>query len=282
MSTELVRALLLGVLQGLTEFLPISSSGHLVVVPALLAWELPSLLFTITVHLGTLLALVLVYVQDLLHIARSLWQTVRWRRLADYAARDGLYVLVASIPAGVAGVVLQPFVAATMSQPRVAAAGLCCTGLLLGGSEMWARWRERERYIEEMTLGQAWIMGLGQALALLPGISRSGATMAAGRAQGLDRAGVARFSFLLGIPLMCGAGLLEILTLEDPRVLLQEQVGLPLLVGFGASALSGMVAIKALLRLVRKHSLFPFAVYCVAVGGAMWWWFLPASGGPPL
>ncbi len=274
MSAEWVQALLLGLLQGLTEFLPISSSGHLVVVPALLAWAPPSLLFAVTVHMGTLLALVLVYSRDMLHILRSLWQTVRRRRLADYAARDGIFILVASIPAGVAGVMLQPYIAATLSQPRVAAIGLCCTGLLLGGSELWARWREQERYMEELTLGQAVIMGVGQALALLPGISRSGATMAAGRAQGLDREGVARFSFLLGVPIMLGAGLLEFLTLEDPRGLLQEQAGLPLLAGFVASVLAGTVAIKTLLRIVRRHSLYPFAVYCVAVGGATLW-FLP-------
>ncbi len=271
MPSELIQAFWLGLLQGLTEFLPVSSSGHLVLLPALLAWEPPSLQFAVMVHMGTLLALILVYVQDLLHMVRSLWRTVRWQRLADYAARDSLYILVASVPAGVAGVVLQPYITAAMDQPRMAAMGLCGTGVLLGGSELWARWRERELYMEEMSLRQAVVMGLGQALALWPGVSRSGAAMAAGRSQGLPRDGVARFSFLLGVPVMLGAGVWELVAQEESRMLLQGQMGLPLLVGFVTSFLAGFAAIRLLLRFVRRHSLYLFALYCLSVGlGVLW------------
>ncbi len=266
MSSELFQAFVMGLVQGLTEFLPISSSGHLVILPSLLAWEPPSLLFAITVHLGTLMALVLAYSQDLLTMAKSVWRTLRWRRMADYAARDGFFILTASIPAAATGVVLQPYMENLLNQPRIAAAGLCGTGLLLGGSEFLARWRERELYIEEMSLWQALIMGLGQTLALLPGISRSGATMAAGRIQGLNRTGVVRFSFLLGVPIMLGAGMWEIVTLEDPIRLMQSKAGLTLLVGFVTSALSGLAAIKMLLRFVRRYSLSLFALYCVVAG----------------
>ncbi len=263
---ELYQALVLGILQGLTEFLPISSSGHLVILPTLLQWSPPSLLTAMVVHLGTLLSVVWVFRRNLQGMARDMWRTLAHRRWASYQAREGYFICLAAIPVVAAGYYLQPFLATAMSSPVTAAYGLCITALLLGGSELIAHWRAQYRYMEEMTWLHAVWMGLGQALALVPGISRSGATIAMGHAQSLERPGVARFSFLMGLPIMLGAGLLEF-----RRVLADPTLGLatlswPLAVSFLASALTGVLTIRFLMHFVRRHSLMPFAGYCLMLG----------------
>lgn len=275
MATELFRALCLGLLQGLTEFLPVSSSGHLVLLPALLGWPSSTLLFAIVVHWGTLTALIAVYAGDIRRMITGLWRSVRLGRWADYSGRDGAFIILATLPAGLGGILLKPVIEDAMERPLWAGAGLLITALLLAGGEVLAARRGRYRYAEEMTLGNALQMGVGQALALLPGISRSGAVMAFGRMQGLERPGVARFAFLLGIPAIAAAGVWELISLEDPLDLLWGQEGMALLVGFLASAGAGFLAIKGLLRFVRRYSFVPFALYCLAVGGYTLYRFWP-------
>ena len=266
------QALVLGMVQGLTEFLPISSSGHLVLVPALLGWDAPSLSFAVALHWGTLLAVLWAFRRDLKRMARDMGRSARRRRMVSYEARDGFFLLVASLPAAGAGSVLRPWLTEAMDGPFLAALGLCVTAMLLGGCELVGRCRERRRYIEEMTWLDALLMGLGQALALAPGISRSGATMAVGRMRLLDRPGAARFSFLMGIPVMLGAGFLETLISWQDGAWRNGFLDANVWIGVAASALCGLAAIKVLLGYVRRRSFMPFALYCLAVGLLALYW----------
>lgn len=268
-APEMVQSLVLGILQGLTEFLPMSSSGHLVILPSLLGWPQPSLQAAVVVHMGTLLSIIWTFRQDLLGMAQEMWRTIPHRRWYSYRAREGYFICLATIPAAAAGYFLRPLLASAISSPATAAYGLLLTAFLLGGSEIYARLRERSRYIEEISWIDGLLMGLGQALALLPGVSRSGSTMAVGRARGLDRPGVARFSFLMSIPVMLGAGMLEISNISTESVSSLTAQGLPLVVSFAASGVSGLLAIRFFMNFVKRHSLLPFAVYCMALGIAM-------------
>lgn len=268
-APELVRALVLGILQGLTEFLPISSSGHLVFLPALLGWPQPTILMAVVVHMGTLLSVVWTFRQDLKAIVQEMWKTIPQRRWTSYQAREGYFICLATVPAALSGYFLQPLMTAAMSSPLTAAYGLFVTAILLGGSEIYAYWRERNRYIEEISWLDVLLMGLGQALALMPGISRSGATMAMGRARGLDRPGIARFSFLMGLPVMLGAGMLELSSALTEGNLALPSVALPLGVSFVASAASGLLAIRLFMNFVKHRGLLPFAFYCLVLGLAL-------------
>ena len=273
------QALVLGMVQGVTEFLPISSSGHLVIVPALLRWDAPSLSFAVALHWGTLLSVLWAFRRDLKRMAQDMGRSARLRRLVSYEARDGFFLLLASLPAAGVGYGLRPWLAEAMDGPFFAALGLCATALLLGGSELVGRWRERRRYIEEMTWWDALLMGLGQALALAPGISRSGATMAMGRLRLLDRPGAARFSFLMGIPVMLGAGFLETLVSWQDGAWHNGFLDANAWIGVAASALCGLAAIKVLLGYVRRRSFMPFALYCLAVGLGLALYWMPQGLG---
>ncbi len=255
------QALFLGILQGLTEFLPVSSSGHLVIVPWLLGWDQASLTFDTMVHWGTLLAVVIYFRQDILLYVRSAWESIRRRSLDVPHARVAWAIAVGSIPAALAGLLLQDTFENLFHAPRKAAAFLLVTAVLLIVSELIGR---RTRALEEVGLVDGFLIGVGQALAITPGISRSGATIATGLARGLERDAAARFSFLLGLPIIFGAGLMQ---LKDIAVgSAPESTGI-LAMGFLAAAISGYLAIHSLLRFVRNHSLYVFALYCAALGG---------------
>ncbi len=263
---ELYQSLILGLVQGLTEFLPVSSSGHLVILPTLLEWPQPTLLSAVVVHLGTLFSVCWVFRRDLREMAQDMLRTLVAKRWASYGAREGYFICLSAIPAAVAGVYLRPLLAIAMSSPLTAAYGLCTTAFLLFGGELVAHLRGRYRYFEEQNWLDALLMGMGQALALVPGISRSGATMAVGRALTLERPGVARFSFLMGIPIMVGAGLLELRDTLATGSFEWAAIGFPLVISFLASTLSGILAVRFLMSFVRKRGLLPFAVYCLALG----------------
>jgi undecaprenyl-diphosphatase len=263
---EIIKAIVLGLVQGLTEFIPVSSSAHLVIVPWLLGWETQSLLFDTVLHWGTLLAIIAVFWRDLWAILIATLGSLARRSLADANARLGWYIVVGSIPAVVAGIFFNDFFEALFSSPLAVGFFLLFTAAILAGSEQLAKREESKDDLTTMHWRQAILIGLAQAVALAPGISRSGSTMAAGLATGLRRAEAARFSFLLGSPIFFGAALLQLI--EAMKVSPSEVIAhVPeLLIGMVVSAIVGYLAIRALLAYLRNHGLYIFSIYCLLVG----------------
>ena len=256
------HALLLGLLQGATEFLPVSSSGHLVLVPWLLGWQPPGVFFDAVLHLGTLVAVLLYFRRDLLALAGAWLRTLRRRRVETGSERLAWLLVLATIPAALAGVLLEDWFGAMFSSPLLVSVLLLVTGVLLFFAERLGCGRRRA---EEAGVADALVVGIAQALAIAPGISRSGATMSGGLLRGLTRPEAARFSFLLAIPVVAAAGLLSLAkTVADSGV---SEIVLALL-GAAAAAVAGLAAIHWLLRYVRAHSLYLFSYYCWLFGGA--------------
>ncbi len=260
-----IQALVLGIIQGLTEFLPISSSAHLVIAPYLLGWTFPEqqvLPFDVLVQLGTLLAVIVFFWSDLWGIVKAfIGGLVRLKPFEDPLARQGWLLILASIPAGLAGLLLKKMVDQAFQSVVATGLFLLATALILTAAE-WAG--KHSRSLESLGWVDAVLMGVGQALAIFPGISRSGTTMAGGLVRNLDRTAAARFSFLMSIPVMLAAGVLEI---KDVLVIPGLSSMLPMIgVGFVAAAVVGYFSIRWLLRFVTTHSLRPFAVYCTGLG----------------
>lgn len=239
-----------GLIQGLSEFLPISSSGHLVLVPAVLGQEGPDLATSAVLHLGTLLAVLVYFRTDLRRMLRF---DAEGRRLVGLVA-------IGTVPAAVLGLTLESFFDEINQRPKMVAIALFLTGLVLMATRFLERGR---RPMEEGRPVDAVAVGLGQALALIPGVSRSGATIATGLARGFDRVEAARYSFLLGIPAIAGGGLLSFADLAS------SDAGIPpeTWVGMAVAAVSGYAAIAVLLRLLGRVGLAPFGAYCVLAGG---------------
>jgi undecaprenyl-diphosphatase len=263
-----VQALILGAVQGATEFLPVSSSGHLVLVPWLLGWPAPDLAFGAVAHWGTAAAVVVYFWDEVWGIARALalWlvRVVRSRgaQLALIApqARLGLLVALGSVPAAVLGYLFEGFFEEMFSQPVPAAAFLLLTALLLGLAESIGK---RQRVLADLKWPDAVLVGLAQAAAILPGVSRSGATIAAGLGTGLQRDAAATFSFLLSVPIVLGAGLFEVLALLPAA---STHTAASLAAGFVASLVVGYGAIRLLMLQVQRGRLYPYAAYCAMAG----------------
>lgn len=252
----------MGIVQGASEFLPVSSSGHLVLVPWLLQWEDPGLAFDTTLHLGTLLAVVAVFWRELCALVVGLVASVRERSLSDDPVRKTAWLLlVATVPAAFTGFLFEDFFESLFARPLWVGFLLLGTGSLLAFSERRSR---KASELAKMSWLDALFVGLGQALAIAPGISRSGATISVGLCRGLRREAAARFSFLLSVPVILGAGLFRVMKLPD------MPSGTPsaetLLVGLVAAAISGFLSIRFLLSYLRTRRLYPFAVYCWVAG----------------
>jgi undecaprenyl-diphosphatase len=255
------QALVMGIVQGLTEFLPVSSSGHLIVVPFLLGWRDPfitSLEFSVMLHLGTLVALLTYFRADWLRLVPAGLATLRDRSFRDDPERRLAWLLAAStIPALIVGFLFNDLI-----EERFRQVGLVALMLVVGGAILWLAERNgsRSRAIGALTFPVAIGIGAAQALALIPGISRSGISISAGLFAGLDRESAARFSFLMATPVTALAG-----AYETRKVLVGEsgvQVSLlPLVVGLVASMIAGFVAIAILLRFLRSHPTHIFVVY---------------------
>ncbi len=258
---DILQAILLGLLQGITEFIPISSSGHLVLVPWLLGWESPGLVFDTVVHWGTLVAVLAYFWRDWLALITAwLRGLLRWD-WGDPLARLMWLLIVGTIPAVVLGFLLEDFFESLFSEPVWVSIFLLVTAGLLALSE---RLGSRTRGLDELGWPDAAVIGLGQAMAIAPGISRSGATIATGLFRGLERPAAARFSFLLSAPIIFGAGLLQLVDLvSTPNA--QAQVP-ALLAGFLAAAIGGYLCIWGLLRYLQRGQLYPFAIYCAGMG----------------
>jgi undecaprenyl-diphosphatase len=255
---DLVRAIVLGVVQGLTEFLPISSSGHLILVPALFDWPDQGLAFDVGLHVGTLLALLVYFWRDWWQMAASGLGDLRYHglRLREYAFPSRLLLLIAlgSVPAAVVGFALSGWIEENVRQPWLVAIMLACFGFVMLYADRTAR---RTRGVEGIGVRDALFVGVAQACALIPGVSRSGATISAGLLAGLRRDDAARFAFLLGTPAFVGAALLKANDLIGESSVDTGEM----LVGMAVSALVGLAAIHFLLRFLRTRTLVPFVCY---------------------
>jgi undecaprenyl-diphosphatase len=246
-----LHAIILGIVQGLTEFLPVSSSAHLVIVPWLLRWKDPGLAFDIALHLGTLVALLIFYWRSWLNMAVSLVSNdPSDRRLL-------LMLIVASVPGAIIGVLLEKQAENAFRSPWIIAIMLALMGFALW---FFDRVGSQRRTMHEINLLDAILIGLSQAIEIIPGVSRSGATITMARILGVERADAANFSFLMATPIIAGAGLLE------ARRIFHIGLGSNLLAGFIAATIFGLLAIAGLIRFVRTRTYGLFAWYRIALG----------------
>lgn len=253
---SLIQALILGIIQGLSEFLPISSDGHLVLFPFMFGWNEPSLAFIVSTHIGTLAALLWVFRARILEILRAVVGS--GGREPD--RRLAWLIVIGTVPGAVIGAIFSSQVESAVERPVVAALLLGVTGWALLAAETKFEEHEGEpRTEEQITRVDAGLIGLAQASAILPGISRSGTTIAMGLFRGINREDAARFSFLLAIPITIGAIIFEIPDMLDEGT---SGNGGAMAIGIIAAAITGVVAIKAMLALVRRRGLRPFGVYC--------------------
>jgi undecaprenyl-diphosphatase len=261
-----VQAIVLAIVQGLSEFLPISSSGHLILIPHLFGWPDQGLAFDVAVHVGTLLALLAYFRRQLRTMATAWLESLTGRRrTAD--SRLAWQVLVGTIPVGIAGLLGGDFIEEHFRNPLFVAGTLSFFGILMYVADRLGRGTQDEFSV---TWPQALAIGCAQALALMPGTSRSGITMTAGRALGLTRPGAARFSFLLAIPGIGAAGAYEGLNLLNSTVAVDWQ---PMLVGVVFAGLSGIACIHFLIRFIERIGFLPFTIYRLLIAALIVWHF---------
>jgi undecaprenyl-diphosphatase len=265
---DTIEAIILGIVQGITEFLPISSSAHIIVVPWLFGWGEPGLSFNVAVHMGTLAAVLLFFRKDILGMALALPRgVVTGKPLADPMSRLALIILAGSIPAGLIGFTLGDRIEALFHDGggngafAVIASMLIIVGLLMLLVE---RKLPQHREFGKIGWRDGILVGVAQAVALIPGTSRSGATITAGMILGLRKEVAARFSFLLGIPAVTGAGMLEVSRLMDRGLTADER--LPFIFGTITAAVIGYASIAFLLRFLQTNSVLVFTVYRIALG----------------
>lgn len=254
------QAIVLGAVQGLTEFVPISSSGHLVLVPRALGWDDPGLAFDVLLHAASLIALLIYFSGDLIDLVRGTFS-------GDPASRRlMIYLAIGTIPAGLAGLLLGDFFEESFKDARPAAVQLGITAVILVGAELALRYHQKRtarsghelRTVQDVNLTDALVIGTAQAISILPGISRSGSTIGAGLALSFDRDDAARFAFLLAIPALIGAMVVEIPDLRDTSLGMSAAIG-----GFVSSLLFSYAAVWGLIRYLKRNTLYPFAAYCV-------------------
>ena len=265
----IIQALVMGIVQGLTEFLPVSSSGHLIIVPWVFGWDdafITSLAFSVMLHLGTLIALLIYFRADWLRLIPAGLATIRDRSFRGDPDRKLAWLLVAAtVPAATVGFLFNDFF-----ETQVRQIGLVVVTLVIGGVILWIADRvgDRTKAVGDLTFPIAAGIGAAQALALIPGISRSGVSISAGRFAGLDREAAARFAFLMATPITAGAVLFE------GRKLVTGEAGVdvaiaPLLVGLVSSLVAGLLAIRFMLSYLRTRSLSIFVWYRFALAAVV-------------
>jgi undecaprenyl-diphosphatase len=247
-SSSGFEAIVLGAVQGLAEFLPVSSSAHLIIVPWLLKWNDPGLVFDVALHMGTLVALLVYYWREWALMIASIFNGDRERR------RLLMMLFVASVPGALIGVLFEKQAESNFRSPLLIAIALAALGIALWYFD---RSAPQTRKISEITFSDALLIGLSQAFAIIPGVSRSGSTITTARLLRLERADAANFSFLMATPIIAGAGLYE------GRHLIHEGMTGNVVAGFVAAAIFGLIAIAALIRYVRTRTYQPFAWYRV-------------------
>jgi undecaprenyl-diphosphatase len=256
-----LQAIALGIIQGLSEFLPISSSAHLALAPWLFGWEDPGLAFDVALHFGTLLALLWYFRMEWLALVRAAFSILTTGRVETPEKRRVIYLIIATIPGAIGGYLLQSRAESAFRSPQLIAFALIAMGIVLWLVDKLV---DQARVLGEMRWIDAILIGLSQVIALIPGVSRSGSTITAGRGLRFDREAAAEFSFLMSGPIIAAA-----IIVEAPKALAQGGLTNEIMSGVLASAISGWLAISILMRYVSKHSYGIFAFYRVALGIAV-------------
>jgi undecaprenyl-diphosphatase len=271
---NLFQALVLGLVQGATEYIPVSSSAHLVLVPWFLGWPDASFAFEVLVQWGTLVGVFVFFWQDLVDIIKNVIQgLLQGKLLATFEAKLGWLVVAATMPAVILGWFFKDYFEATYDSPALVGGFLILTALLLVVAERFGPpiipspvnggEKRGGKELEQLGWLDAIIIGFWQAAAMLPGVSRSGATIGGAVLRGFNRTAAARFSFLMSIPALLGAGVVALKDLLEAGTLTAELPAIS--VGFVAAAVSGYLCIRWLLHYLQRHSLYIFAAYCAAV-----------------
>ena len=256
-----LQAIALGIIQGLSEFLPISSSAHLTLAPWLFGWEDPGLAFDVALHFGTLLAVLWYFRMEWLNLIKAAFGIATTGRAETPEKRKVIYLIVATIPGAIGGYLLQSRAESAFRSPQIIAVALIVMGIIL-----WAvdKAVDQRRILGEMRWVDALLIGLSQVIALIPGVSRSGSTITTARGLRFDRESAAEFSFLMSMPIIAAA-----VVLEGPKALHEGGLTNDLMSGVVASAISGWLAISLLMRYVSRHSYGVFAFYRIALGIAV-------------
>lgn len=258
--------MILGLIQGLTEFLPISSSAHLSLAPFLFGWRDPGLAFDVALHFGTLLAVLWFFRKEWIKLVRAAWEIVSTRRVGSVEQKRVIFLILATIPGAIGGLLLEERAETVFRAPALTAMALIVMGIIL-----WAvdRFSPEARAMHRMRWFDALLIGTAQVVALVPGVSRSGSTITTGRALHFDRQTAAIFSFLMSMPITAAA-----IVLKAPDVVREGGVGMQVVVGVVAAGVSSWLAIAVLLRYVSRHSYGVFALYRLLLGavvlGILW------------
>lgn len=274
-AMQLLQAAVLGVVQGLTEFLPVSSSGHLILVRELLGWELLAdahwnTIFDVSVHAGTFAGLLVYFWRDIVRLVGAFFSTFRHGIAGAADRRLAWIIVIATIPAALAGLLGAGVIEAQVREaPMIVAALLILFGLILWAAERRGR---KARALSATGWADGMLIGLAQALSLAPGVSRSGITMTVGLARGMTRDTAARFSFLLSIPIIGGAALYGLHGAVTDLSSLPEGAASIFAVGFSSAAASGYLCIRFFLRYLQRHAFAPFVIYRIAAGGLLLVW----------
>jgi len=270
---SIIEAIVLGLVQGLTEFIPVSSTAHLEIVPTLMGWGDPGAAFSAVIQIGTLLAAIIYFFRDIVRLMAGFFRGLATRRpLADVDSREAWLVIIGTVPIVILGLLLKKHIESTFRSLWVVSTMVIVVAVLLLIAEIYAK-RRKLKDFDSMTVGDGVAIGLGQCLALIPGSSRSGSTIMTALFRGIDRPTAARYSFLLSIPAVGGAALLELL--KERHALAQSgwtQVIVAIVVAF----ISGYASIWFLIRYLRTHTTNVFIYYRFALGALMF--ALLASG----
>ncbi len=268
---NLLQAVLMGIVQGLSEFLPISSSAHLVFTSnfykvfkgiEIVQHSNEEVFFDIMLHFGTLIAVLIFFRKDIAAIIKALWEGVKTKDFSNREAKLGLYIIIGTIITIILALPMQGFAEKLVFSPEIVGLLLVATGILLFGAEYFSNHHQKNN---EMTLKNSILIGLAQGLAVLPGLSRSGWTIATGLFSGLDRVTAARYSFLLSIPIILGASMLyPVIKIDLHEALTYNWIAI--LWGTIASGMVGYLCIKYFMKFLAKFSLAIFGYYCVIVG----------------
>ncbi len=267
---SLLESIILGALQGITEFLPISSTAHLALLPWIVGWKDEGLAFNVALHVGSLFAIIGYFWRDWVEIITEFLQGVFSGSMSGRPqGQVGLYILIATVPGAISGVLLEEHASGILRHPMFIAGSLTFFGILLFIADRYSR---RERSVMGMNLVDCLIIGAAQAIAVIPGVSRSGITITGGLFRGFKRDEAAKFSFLLGAPLIAGAAVYEARKIDVSMV-----TSTPFIVGVLTSAIFAFLAMKYLLRFVRRESYTAFVVYRVVLSLVIVFLFLSRS-----